>query len=53
MKEMFGKGFGFIMGLYVAVKAVNIIDDMLPEKYRTATQNETKTEPDKEVSSEE
>lgn len=49
MKEMFGKGFGFIMGLYAALKAVEVLDDILPGK----TKKKEETEPDKEVSSEE
>lgn len=51
MKEMFGKGFGFIFGLYAALVAVQVIDDNLPDKYKQYKKKET--EPDKEVSSEE
>lgn len=34
MKEWFGKGFGFIAGLYAALVAIQVIDELIPDKYK-------------------
>lgn len=49
MKEMFGKGFGFIAGIYAAFVAIAVVDSMLPDnlqqyKKPEETKSETKEE---------
>lgn len=45
MKEMFGKGFGLIMGIYAGLTAVEYIGKLLdPDKKDTEKKEESKEE---------
>ena len=43
MKEMFGKGFGFMMGWYAACIAMQTLEKLSPDKYKTNNKTEVKT----------
>lgn len=34
MKNMFGVGFGWILGLYAAMVTINVVDKGLPDEYK-------------------
>lgn len=49
MKEMFGKGFGFIAGIYAAFVAIAVVDSMLPDNLKQGKKpEETKSETNEE-----
>ena len=51
MKDFFKVGFGTIIGMYAAMYAVKIVDNILPEKYRIVEKRK-KTEDGKDIKQE-
>lgn len=47
MKEMFGKGFGLICGIWGGIAAINFLDELLPEDKQVC---QGRNKPEKEES---